>query len=57
MKKVLLEYASMIGYTVTGLVFGVAFFLLFINFYHSQEFFSHLHPAENRAAQSASALL
>ena len=37
MKKILLEYALMIGYTVTGLVFGVAFFLLFINFYHSQE--------------------
>lgn len=37
MKKILLEYANMIAYTITGLVFGLAFFLLFINFYHMQE--------------------
>ncbi len=37
MKKVLLEYANIIGNTVTGLVFGLAFFLLFINFYHAKE--------------------
>lgn len=37
MKKILLEYANMIGYTITGLVFGLSFFLLFINFYHANE--------------------
>lgn len=37
MKKMLLEYANIIGYTVTGLVFGLSFFLLVINFYHMQE--------------------
>lgn len=37
MKKILLEYASMFAYTITGLVFGLSFFLLFINFYHMQE--------------------
>lgn len=37
MKKVLLEYANMFGYAITGLVFGLSFFLLFINFYHMQE--------------------
>lgn len=37
MKKILLEYASMLAFTVTGLVFGLAFFLLFINFYHMEE--------------------
>ena len=31
MKKILLDYA------ITGLIFGLAFFLLFINFYHMQE--------------------
>ena len=37
MKKILLEYANMFAFTVTGLVFGLSFFLLFINFYHMQE--------------------
>lgn len=37
MKKLLLEYANIFAYTITGLVFGCAFFLLFINFYHMQE--------------------
>ena len=37
MKKLLLEYANTFAYTITGLVFGCAFFLLFINFYHMQE--------------------
>lgn len=37
MKKILLEYANMFAYTFTGLIFGLAFFLLFINFYHMQE--------------------
>ncbi len=37
MKKILLDYANTFAYTVIGLVFGLAFFLLFINFYHMQE--------------------
>lgn len=37
MKKVLLEYASMFAYTITGLIFGLSFFLLFLNFYHMDE--------------------
>lgn len=37
MKKLLLEYANTFAYTITGLIFGCAFFLLFINFYHMQE--------------------
>ena len=37
MKKFLLEYANVFAYTITGLIFGLAFFLLFINFYHMQE--------------------
>lgn len=37
MKKLLVEYANIIAYTITGLVFGFAFFLLFLNFYHYKE--------------------
>ena len=37
MKKILLEYASMLAFTVTGLIFGLSFFLLFINFYQIEE--------------------
>ena len=37
MKRILLEYASMLAFTITGLVFGLSFFLLFINFYHMEE--------------------
>lgn len=37
MKKLLLEYANIIGYTVTGLIFGLSFFLIFVNFYHYEE--------------------
>ena len=37
MKKVFLEYANVFAYTITGLIFGLSFFLLFINFYHMQE--------------------
>ncbi len=37
MKEALLEYANTFAYTITGLIFGLAFFLLFINFYHMQE--------------------
>ena len=37
MKKFLLEYANLIAYTITGLIFGLSFFLIFINFYHMEE--------------------
>ena len=37
MKKVLLEYLKVFGYAVTGLIFGLSFFLLFLNFYHARE--------------------
>lgn len=37
MKKILLDYANILAYTIVGLIFGLAFFLLFINFYHMQE--------------------
>lgn len=37
MKKVLLDYANTFAYTFTGLIFGLSFFLIFINFYHAQE--------------------
>lgn len=37
MKRLLVEYCNIIGYTLTGLVFGIAFFLLFLNFYHYRE--------------------
>lgn len=37
MRKILGEYSQIIGYTFTGLVFGLAFFLLFLNFYHYKE--------------------
>ncbi len=37
MKKILLEYINVFAYTIIGLIFGLAFFLLFLNFYHMQE--------------------
>ncbi len=37
MIKLLREYSRVIGLTFTGLVFGSAFFLLFINFYHYKD--------------------
>ena len=37
MKKILGEYSQILGYTFTGLVFGLSFFLLFLNFYHFKE--------------------
>ncbi len=37
MKKILGEYSQIIGYTFAGLVFGLSFFLLFVNFYHYKE--------------------
>lgn len=32
-----MEYVGIIGYAVTGLIFGLAFFLLLFNFYHAKE--------------------
>lgn len=37
MKKIFIEYISIIGYIITGLVFALTCFILFINFYHSKE--------------------
>lgn len=37
MKKFFIEYINIIGYTITGLVFGLSFFILLLNFYHSRE--------------------
>lgn len=37
MKKILVEYSNIISYTVIGIVFGFAFFLLFLNLYHYED--------------------
>lgn len=37
MKKILVEYSNIIAYTISGIVFGLAFFLLFLNFYHYED--------------------
>ncbi len=37
MKKFLMDYINVIAYTITGLVFVVACFLLLLNFYHMKE--------------------
>lgn len=37
MKKMMLEYLNIIAYTITGLVFGLTFFLLILNFYHYRD--------------------
>ena len=37
MKKILVEYSNIIAYTVTGIVFGFTFFLLFLNLYHYED--------------------
>lgn len=37
MKKILVEYSNIIAYTIAGIVFGLAFFLLFLNFYHYED--------------------
>lgn len=61
MKKILGDYAQIIGYTFCGLVMGVGFFLLFVNFYHykeistvlvkSQEFFDQTEEAKTKVAE------
>lgn len=37
MKKFLIEYINIIGYVVTGLIFSLAAFILFVNFFHYEE--------------------
>lgn len=37
MKKVFVEYFNLIGFSITGIVFGFTFFLLLINFYHYKD--------------------
>lgn len=37
MKKILGEYSQILGYTFTGLVFGLSCFIIFLNFYHFKE--------------------
>lgn len=37
MKKLLIEYVNIVGYIITGLVFALACFILFINLYHNKE--------------------
>lgn len=37
MKNLLIEYCNIIAYSITGIVFGFSFFLLFINFYHYKD--------------------
>ena len=37
MKKILIEYFNIIGFSITGIIFGLSFFLLFINFYHYKD--------------------
>ena len=37
MKKFFMEYINIIAYTITGLTFGLSFFLIFINFYHYKD--------------------
>ena len=34
MKKLFIEYFNLIGFSITGIVFGFTFFILFLNFYH-----------------------
>lgn len=47
MKKIILEYLNMIGYTILGITFGLCFFLIFINFYHYKEVNSTYVKQEN----------
>ncbi len=37
MKKVFVEYFNLIGFSITGIVFGFTFFLVLINFYHYKD--------------------
>ncbi len=55
MKKLLIEYAKIFGYTFTGLIFGLAFFLLFINFYHYKEINTKIDFSEKLSAEQQEA--
>ena len=37
MKNIFFEYSKILGYTTIGLILGLSFFLLFLNFYHYKE--------------------
>ena len=37
MSKKIRNYLGLLAYTITGLIFGFAFFLLFLNIYHTSE--------------------
>lgn len=37
MKKFLIEYCNIIAFSITGIIFGFSFFLLFLNFYHYKD--------------------
>lgn len=37
MKKLVNEYFNIIGYTIVGIVFGICFFLILVNFYHYRD--------------------
>lgn len=50
MKKLLLEYANLIGYTFTGLIFGLAFALLFINYNHARDIDEIIDVSDNLTA-------
>lgn len=37
MKKIFIDYIRIIGFSITGIVFGMTFFILFINIYHYKD--------------------
>lgn len=37
MKKFIVEYIDIVGYVATGIIFGIAFFIILFNFYHAKE--------------------
>lgn len=37
MKKIFIDYIKIIGFSITGIVFGMTFFIIFINFYHYKD--------------------
>ena len=51
MKDFLIEYAHIVATTILGLLFGLSFFLLFLNFYHYKEVTTTYQPStENGTA-------
>ncbi len=47
MKKFIVDYIHIIAMTLTGLLFGLSFFLLFLNFYHVKEVSYSYTPSES----------